>query len=303
MNPVDRFSGVANEAILTNALLQQRIVNGVAELAVSLAKAVRLQQFQPGEVLIEQGHTDNDLMFILLGEVSIHINGNELARRSAGLHVGEMACIDPAATRSATVCARTTAVAGIINEATFTQIANRYPSVWRHLASELGNRLRQRTQFVRVRNEIPILFLGSSRESLPIVEGIVAGLAGVNVIVRPWTQGVFAASQFPIDDLSKQLGAVDLAALVFGPDDRILSRWKPSRSPRDNVILELGLFMGALSRERSFMVTPGDRKVKIPTDLLGMSPIQYMSKTGVMADNLLPVCKELTERIHHLGPR
>ena len=84
IEPIDRFKGAGAKRTLVNAFLQQSIVNGVHDLAVALAEAVRLQQFQPGEVLIEQGQADNDLMFVLLGEVSIHVNGNELARRSAG---------------------------------------------------------------------------------------------------------------------------------------------------------------------------------------------------------------------------
>lgn len=303
IQPIDRFVGTSNAGPLLDALLAQRIVHGQSDLAESLAKAAQIKEFPAETTIIKQDHADNDLFLILLGEVSIYINGNEIARRHAGSHVGEMALIDPSAKRSATVVTRTTTVIAVVSEQMFIEIANQYPSVWRQVASELGDRLRQRTQFIRAKNETPIMFIGSSRESLPVVNGIVDGLAGAPFIVRPWTAGVFSASQFPIDDLTKQLDAADFAVLVFGPDDKALSRWRWTNAPRDNVVLELGLFMGALSRERTFVVSPRDRKVKIPTDILGMSPVQYVSKTGTLAENLAPVCKELAALVTKSGAR
>ena len=61
--------------------------------------------------------------------------------------------------------------------------------------------------------------------------------------MRLWTDGVFVASQFPIIALEKQVREADFAILVLGPDDKVLSRNERSDAPRDNVILELGLFI------------------------------------------------------------
>ena len=303
MEPIDRFIGASNTGTLIEALLTQRIVHGQHDQAMAFASKVQIQQFLPGSIIIEQGHADNTLFFILMGEVSILINGNEIALRQAGTHVGEMALIEPSAKRSATVLARTTTVVAVISERDFTEIANHYPNVWRQIASELGDRLRQRSRFIRAKNETPIMFIGSSRESLPVVNTIVKGLAAAPFIVRPWTDGVFNASKFPIDDLAEQLMLADFAVLVFGPDDKSLSRWHFTNSPRDNVVLELGLFMGAISRERTYVVSPRDKKIKIPTDILGMNPIQYISKTGIIEDNLTPVCEELMALVMKLGSR
>ncbi len=59
------------------------------------------------------------------------------------------------------------------------------------------------------------------------------------------------------------------------PDDRVLSRWLFSRAPRDNLILELGLFVGAIRRRRAIMVRPSVPQLKIPTYLLRVIPIAY----------------------------
>ena len=43
-------------------------------------------------------------------------------------------------------------------------------------------------------------------------------------------------------------------------------------APRDNVVFELGMFIGALGHARTFLVQPLDAEVKIPTDLMGFTP-------------------------------
>lgn len=303
MQPIDRFSGGPNARPLLEALRNQYMVYGDHPLAAELAKVAKLTQHSPGTRIIEQDHADNDVFFILIGEVSVVINGQEIARREAGQHVGEMALLDPGARRSATVIARDTVVLAAVSEADFSAIAAQYPNLWRRIAAELGNRLRQRSRFIRQRNDTPILFIGSSRESLPVVDAIVAGLKPAPFIVRPWTGGVFSASQFPIDDLAKQLFDCDFAALVLGPDDQVLSRGITSDAPRDNVLFELGLFMGALERARTFFIVPRDVDVKIPTDILGLTPLRFDSETGALADNLIPVCQELSALVGKLGAR
>src|SRR5262249_46203633 len=58
-------------------------------------------------------------------------------------------------------------------------------------------------------------------------------------------------------------------------DDFTKSRGVETKSPRDNLIFELGLFMGALGRRRAFpIVAPGkNTAVKLPSDLLGNNAV------------------------------
>ncbi len=303
MQPIDRFAGGHNARALVEALGNQYLLNGNHMAIAELVNVVKLKQHAAGDVIIEQNHVDSSVFFILFGELSIQINGHEIARRQAGQLVGEMVLLDPSVRRSATVIARDDVVLAEVDEAKFTAIATQHPNLWRRIAAELGNRLRQRTRFIRQKNETPILFLGSSRESLPVVEAIVAALKSAPFIVRLWTRDVFSASQFPIDDLAKQVSDCDFATLVFGPDDQVLSRGTTSDAPRDNVLLELGLFMGAITRERTYFVVPRDVELKIPSDIFGLTPIQFVSKTGDLASNLIPVCEELAALVQKFGAR
>jgi CRP/FNR family cyclic AMP-dependent transcriptional regulator len=299
MSLLDRFVRVGERNPLVESLRDQQMVNGDAVAAARLAGVATLAEYAPGATLDVQGSTETDVYYLLIGEVSIMLNGQEVARRHAGQHVGEMAMIDRSAHRAATIVARDQVIAAKVTEPAFTAVAQEHPYLWRRIAVELGARLRQRGRFVRERNATPIVFIGSSRESLPVVEALTIAGTGLPYILRPWTGGVFAASSFPIDDLAAQVVACDFAALVLGPDDLVISRGKSSDAPRDNVVFELGLFMGALARSRTFLVVPRGLDVKIPTDLSGLTPIHY---TPDLSD-LATVCGEITQAVSRLGAR
>jgi CRP/FNR family transcriptional regulator, cyclic AMP receptor protein len=72
-----------------------------------------------------------------------------VSRRTAGEHVGEMAVVDGEAPRSATVTSGSEAVIARISEPEFSAIADRFPSLWRRIAQELGGRLRRVTRMRR----------------------------------------------------------------------------------------------------------------------------------------------------------
>jgi predicted nucleotide-binding protein len=156
---------------------------------------------------------------------------------------------------------------------------------------------------VRPIREQAQLFIGSSREGLPLTDEIAHGLLRDPVLVRRWTNNVFVASHYPLEDLETSLAAADLALLIATPDDVIASRGSSHNAPRDNIVFELGLFMGALGRRRSFLLRPRGVDLKLPTDLLGLTPIDYDADTTRPLDaRMTPVCHELRRLIATLGP-
>jgi predicted nucleotide-binding protein len=273
-------------------------------VARALAKVVSLRQLEAGTELIAQHKSDSDLYFILSGKVEVFVNGRLVSTRTNGCHVGEMALIDPTAPRSATVKVTTETVVAQVSEAKFTPIAEKFPKLWRCLAMELATRLREREKFHSPPNAKPSVFIGSSSESLAVARELKKGLPHDTISVALWTDGVFRASSFAIDDLLDQVKGADFAILVLGQDDTVISRRIKTSAPRDNVIFELGLFMGALGRLRTLIVKPKRLVTKIPSDLLGLTPLEYepISRGGLPA-SLAPVCTEIRNIICRLGPR
>lgn len=299
---ISRFCGTNGRNRLISALRKQSIIHDNETLSKELADQAEVVQFEPRHQLILQDEADNDIYFILAGRLSIVVNGREVAIRKSGQHVGEMALIDPSARRSASIVAIEQTVVAKISETSFRPLADRYPRVWQLIAVEIGDRLRQRNKLVVATNPRPVLFVGSSKESLPIAQTIQSNLDHDDFLVRLWTDSVFGPSQFPITELETQIREADFAALVLGPDDEVVSRSEKSDAPRDNVIFELGLYMGALSHERTFMIIPRGCKIKIPTDLLGLTPLHYkIGDSNDLPALLGPVCNNLRRIINKVG--
>lgn len=121
---------------------------------------------------------------------------------------------------------------------------------------------------------IPI-FIGSSTEGLPVARSLRGILHRHDVgheyrlSVTLWDQrSVFGVGESTIGSLSRALDSYAFALMVLTPDDVAQTRRKVVKLPRDNVLFELGLFMGRLGVRRSYMVVCG--KAKIPTDLKGI---------------------------------
>lgn len=288
---------------MIEALQAQSLVCGDSIIAGGIADVAMIHELNPGEILIQQGNADNDIFFILAGVFRVLVNGREVAVRHAGEHVGEMAIVDSSSRRTASVIATEPSIVLRVAEGAFIHLANRNPQVWRALANKLCHRLDERKKFHREPNSKAILFIGSSTEQLPIAEALATSIPDEIAAVILWSQGVFGASNFPIDDLEAQIRIADFAVLVAGPDDQVISRGSTSDTPRDNVIFELGLFMGALSRSRTFMLVPKGIKVKIPTDLLGITCLPFDPNPAKPSEAVGPVVNELAAIIAKKGPK
>ena len=297
--------GDGGRRFVVEALESQPVTGGLADFAAVLCDACTVESWEPGEVIITEGGGDNDLRFILAGTVSVRIRGRQVATRQAGQHVGEMALLDPAASRSATLVAENEVVMACISAVGFRDIADQHPTLWRNLAKDLASRLRQRNEAVAPINEVPRLFLGCSKESLEIAEAIETGLGSSDVEVRLWTDGVFRPSTFPLESLEAELGRADFAVLVLSPDDTVISRNESRPAPRDNVVFELGLFMGALGHARTFVVQPEGVPNKVPSDLEGFTCLTYQEVgPGVDLESAVAsACFQLAEVCKLAGPR
>lgn len=300
---LDRFADATDgNRRVVDALGKQLMFRGDISLITEVADIAKIEAYAIGEDLILQGAADTSLLLILAGEVSVLIGGTEVGRRRAGTHVGEMAMIDPSKPRSATVRATLETVVARVAEHDFVRVADRHPHVWRAISVELAERIRLR--IVRVKNTVPSIFIGCSAEALNVAQKIQSALDR-DALCTIWTDDVFKPSNHTMEDLEQALDRADFAVLVARSDDIVTSRGVSSGAPRDNVILELGLAIGALGRERTFIVTPREAGAKLPSDLLGIKPIDHRlpADDADLRSALGPVATAIRERVKKLGPR
>ncbi|MGB6406240.1 MAG: nucleotide-binding protein, partial [Planococcus donghaensis] len=121
-----------------------------------------------------------------------------------------------------------------------------------------------------------------------------------------WTQGIFDLSKSSIESLIDAMEETDFGLFVFAPDDITTIRSDEKKTIRDNVIFELGLFIGKLGRERAFIITPsGDSDIHMPTDLLGITPANYQADRtdGNLVAALGPACHRVKRAVQKFGKK
>jgi len=300
---IRRFAGESGKRLRIEALASQKIVVGNRELADALDGCVELRAVKPGEMIIEQGARDNDVFLILAGAFDVVINGRKIARRCANDHVGEMAAIEAAQKRSASVICYEEGVVAKISEPEFSKLGNQYPEIYRSIARELSRRLMQRNAFVNMTRDKIRVFIISSVEALDVARTIQNAFAHDPFLTVVWTDGVFKATNYTLQSLEDAVDQSDFAVAIAHADDLTEIRGKEWPTPRDNVIFELGLFMGRLGKARAILMEPREEGVKLPSDLAGITAIPYRYEKGLdAAARMGPACNALREHIMQLGP-
>ncbi len=116
------------------------------------------------------------------------------------------------------------------------------------------------------------IFIGSSRESLPLVHEIAVWLEERDHEPIPWDQpGLFMPGEQTFTTLIQISRTVEAAVLVFGEDDKVWYRGGTAPQPRDNVLIEYGLLGGMLGPQKAIVCRTGDPKN--PVDLAGLTYI------------------------------
>ncbi|TRO95480.1 cyclic nucleotide-binding domain-containing protein [Glycocaulis profundi] len=300
---IDRFQGDAGRGNLIDAMLQQQIVCGNRDLAETLADRAELIEVAESEAIISQGSDDNDFFLIVAGSFRVVVNGRDVASRGRGDHVGEMVVVEPSQRRSADVVASEPALVAKFSYADISDIASRHSNIYRVIARTLARRLLERNKLVGQHREKIRVFIISSAEALDVARKIQDALAHDGFIVRLWTDDVFKVASYAIESLETELDDSDFAVAVAHSDDMTLFRGQDWPAPRDNVIFELGMFMGRLGRTRAILMEPREEKVRLPSDLAGVTTIPYTYAAGKDAAALMaPACNALRSHIKELGP-
>jgi hypothetical protein len=121
----------------------------------------------------------------------------------------------------------------------------------------------------------PRVFLGSSVEGLPVARALKTQLIN-DLAITLWDEdSVFGLGDSTLDVLERAVSAYQFGLFVFTPDDELHSRGEVRAVARDNVLFELGLFIGKLTRRRAFAVQPSKRHIVMASDLAGIMTAQY----------------------------
>jgi tetratricopeptide (TPR) repeat protein len=149
----------------------------------------------------------------------------------------------------------------------------------------------------------PRAFIGSSVEGLSIAYAVQQNLLH-DAEVTVWDQGVFELSATTIESLSKALSATDFGIFIFSSDDVLKLRGESSPTVRDNVLFEMGLFIGKLGRDRVFFLVPTGAELHIPSDLLGVTPGKYETNRadGSMQAATGAACHQIRSQVKKIGP-
>ena len=147
------------------------------------------------------------------------------------------------------------------------------------------------------------IFVGFSTETLAIAQQVQSELQPL-ARAKVWNRGAFKLGEGGLESLVDELARHDFAILVFSPDGITNSRRKYTRSPRDNVIFELGLFMGRLGPRRTFVLYDRTAELKILSDLSGVTLAPYDGKWA-STDRPAAIgaaCNPIRDAIRRAGP-
>lgn len=150
---------------------------------------------------------------------------------------------------------------------------------------------------------LPALFIASSTEGLPVAYDIQEALEH-DCHATVWKQGVYEPSRTVLEDLLARLRTPQFALFVFTSDDSLQLRGTSHRVVRDNVVFEMGLFIGAFGLPRCMHIVPrGVDELHLPSDLLGLTALDYPvdrpDKNRIAA--LGPACNRIRRRLREVA--
>ncbi|MBI3200084.1 MAG: nucleotide-binding protein [Myxococcales bacterium] len=125
----------------------------------------------------------------------------------------------------------------------------------------------------------PLVFLGSSSEGIKVAEVIESHLSR-DFEMKRWDRGLFVPGHYALESLEEAARQCKFAVIVGTADDVLTKRRKTSRTIRDNLIFEFGLFYGVFGRKRTILVTPKRVALGLPTDLDGLTRATYTKYPG-----------------------
>jgi hypothetical protein len=142
------------------------------------------------------------------------------------------------------------------------------------------------------------IFVASSSDTRSVAYAMQENLEQ-DAEVTVWDQNTIGLSSYTLEALIQRVGESDFAVCVCAPSDHAVIKDDRVDVTRDNVIFELGLFIGRHGRDRCFVVQPRDVDLHLPSDIAGIMTGRYdpnRSDRNLRAA-LGPACNQIREQI------
>ena len=131
-------------AVSIDDLRDVQLLRGLTDADIaSLAADLAERRVAAGDPIVGEGTGGVAFFFILEGETSVTVGGEEVATLKRGDYVGELALLDPEGPRSATVTAKTDVVLAAMSAWQFRPFVLAHPEVAWTLLQRLARRLRE----------------------------------------------------------------------------------------------------------------------------------------------------------------
>jgi predicted nucleotide-binding protein len=115
--------------------------------------------------------------------------------------------------------------------------------------------------------------LSSSKDCVPKIKDKINSELGEWIECETWMDGVFALNQGTLESLVKASRKYDYGIMLASKDDVVYKRYRLFNAMRDNVLFEMGLFLGSLGLQRAFLITHD--KTALPSDFNGVTVVKY----------------------------
>ena len=126
------------------------------------------------------------------------------------------------------------------------------------------------------------IYIGSSKEGLKVANYTKKKFFEAGFEPYVWTDNIFENNKNTLETLLNEASLFDFGIMIATKDDFTASRDDIFDTVRDNVVFELGLFLGRLGTNRAFVLQEKD--AKLPSDLLGIT-IPGFEITGPLDSN------------------
>jgi CRP/FNR family cyclic AMP-dependent transcriptional regulator len=131
-------------AVSIDDLREVHLLRGLTDSEIAgLAADLAERRVAAGETIVGEGTGGVAFFFILEGETSVTVGGEEVASLERGEYIGELALLDPDGPRTATVTAKTDVVLAAMSTWQFRPFVLAHPEIAWTLLQRLARRLRE----------------------------------------------------------------------------------------------------------------------------------------------------------------